>query len=91
MIVDIHIHTFPQAIAAATIEKLAGMSHLSPFTHGSNADLAGSEEGALLLASLPNESAKMALTVITMTPVLAFYPFFQKYFVKGLTLGSVKG
>ncbi len=57
----------------------------------SNADLAGSEEGALLLASLPNESAKMALTVITMTPVLAFYPFFQKYFVKGLTLGSVKG
>ena len=57
----------------------------------SNADLAGSKEGALLLASLPNESAKMALTVITMTPVLAFYPFFQKYFVKGLTLGSVKG
>ena len=42
MIVDIHTHTFPQAIAAATIEKLAGMSHLSPFTHGSNADLAAS-------------------------------------------------
>ena len=57
----------------------------------SNADMGNSEEGALLLASLPDESAKMALTVITMTPVLAFYPFFQKYFVKGLTLGSVKG
>lgn len=42
MIVDIHTHTFPQAIAAATIKKLAGMSHLSPFTHGSNADLAAS-------------------------------------------------
>ena len=42
MIVDIHTHTFPQAIAAATIEKLAGMSHLSPFTHGSNAELAAS-------------------------------------------------
>ena len=38
-----------------------------------------------------NESAKMALTVLTMTPVLAFYPYFQKYFVKGLTLGVVKG
>lgn len=57
----------------------------------SNADLAMSEEGALIMESLPNESAKMALTVITMTPVLVFYPFFQKYFVKGLTLGSVKG
>ena len=50
-----------------------------------------SEEGALMLDSLPNESAKMALTVITMTPVLLFYPFFQKYFIKGLTLGAVKG
>ena len=51
MIVDIHTHTFPQAIAAATIEKLAGMSHLSPFTHGSNADLAASMARALLLYS----------------------------------------
>ena len=56
-----------------------------------NPELAQSEEGALMIESLPNESAKMALTVITMTPVLAFYPFFQKYFVKGLTLGAVKG
>lgn len=30
----------------------------------------------------------MALTVITMTPVLAFYPFFQKYFVKGIDAGA---
>lgn len=56
-----------------------------------NPDIAMSEEGALMLDSLPNESAKMALTVITMTPVLLFYPFFQKYFIKGLTLGAVKG
>ena len=56
-----------------------------------NPDIAMSEEGVEMLAKLPDESAKMALTVITMTPVLAFYPFFQKYFVKGLTLGSVKG
>ncbi|HHX20901.1 MAG TPA: carbohydrate ABC transporter permease [Clostridiales bacterium] len=56
-----------------------------------NPDLLMSEEGAEMLANLPNESAKMALTVLTMTPVLAFYPYFQKYFVKGLTLGAVKG
>lgn len=56
-----------------------------------NPDFAASEEGMLLLYDLPNESAKMALTVISMTPVLLFYPYFQKYFIKGLTLGAVKG
>lgn len=56
-----------------------------------NPDLAMSEQGLEMLANLPNESAKMALTVIAMTPVLAFYPFFQRYFVKGLTLGAIKG
>ncbi|MBQ1256062.1 MAG: carbohydrate ABC transporter permease, partial [Clostridia bacterium] len=54
-------------------------------------DFAGSEEGMLILLDLPNESAKMALTVLSMTPVLLFYPYFQKYFIKGLTLGAVKG
>ena len=29
--------------------------------------------------------------VLSMTPVLLFYPYFQKYFIKGLTLGAVKG
>ncbi len=56
-----------------------------------NPDFAASEEGMEMLKNLPNETAKMALTVISMTPVLVFYPFFQKYFVKGLTLGAVKG
>lgn len=56
-----------------------------------NPDFANSEEGMALLLTLPNESAKMALTVISMTPVLLFYPYFQKYFIKGLTLGAVKG
>lgn len=56
-----------------------------------NPELSMSEQGLEMLANLPNESAKMALTVIAMTPVLAFYPFFQRYFVKGLTLGAIKG
>lgn len=56
-----------------------------------NPTLAMSEEGLEILANLPNESGKMALTVVAMTPVLIFYPFFQKYFVKGLTLGAIKG
>ncbi|WP_297633303.1 carbohydrate ABC transporter permease [uncultured Clostridium sp.] len=41
-------------------------------------------------ANLPKESAKMAIVVITTLPILFAYPFFQKYFVSGLTVGAVK-
>ncbi|NOU63621.1 ABC transporter permease subunit [Paenibacillus sp. LMG 31461] len=44
-----------------------------------------------LLKNLPNESLQMALAFIAMGPILIVYPFFQKYFVKGLTVGAVKG
>jgi len=40
---------------------------------------------------LPQESLKLALTVVSTGPILLAYPFVQKYFVKGITLGSVKG
>lgn len=39
----------------------------------------------------PTESGRMALTVLVIMPILLAYPFFQKYFVKGLTIGGVKG
>ncbi|MDR0643304.1 MAG: carbohydrate ABC transporter permease [Treponema sp.] len=37
------------------------------------------------------EAIKMAITVIATTPILVVYPFLQKYFVSGITLGAVKG
>lgn len=43
------------------------------------------------VASLPNESARMAMCVLAAGPMIFVFPFFQKYFVKGLTVGSVKG
>lgn len=42
-------------------------------------------------SSLPTVTARMAIAVIGILPMLAAYPFFQKYFVKGITLGAVKG
>lgn len=38
-----------------------------------------------------NDSVKMAACVVAMVPILVLYPFLQKHFVKGVTLGSVKG
>ncbi len=44
-----------------------------------------------ILANLPAESVRMAIAVISIGPIVLAYPFFQKYFVKGLTVGAVKG
>ncbi len=42
-------------------------------------------------SKLPNESARMAMAVLAAGPMLCVFPFFQKYFAKGLTVGAVKG
>lgn len=41
-------------------------------------------------AMIPAETSRMAIVVITTVPIACAYPFFQKYFVKGLTVGAVK-
>ena len=51
----------------------------------------GTAENAEALRNMPSESARMALVVIIVTPIAFAYPFFQKYFISGLTIGSVKG
>lgn len=39
----------------------------------------------------PTESLKMATAIVTVGPIILLYPFLQKYYVKGLVVGSVKG
>lgn len=39
----------------------------------------------------PTESLKMATSIITVGPIILLYPFLQRYYVKGLVVGSVKG
>lgn len=42
------------------------------------------------VADLPSTTVRMAIAVVGIIPVVIAYPFFQKYFVKGITLGGVK-
>lgn len=43
------------------------------------------------VAALPQFSLRMATTVITIGPIVLLYPFVQKYFTSGLTVGAIKG
>lgn len=47
--------------------------------------------GVMQTGTLPTTTMRMAIAVVGILPILAAYPFFQKYFVKGITIGSVKG
>jgi putative aldouronate transport system permease protein len=51
----------------------------------------GAGTGISLGADLPTESTKMAMAIVVTGPILFLYPFIQRYFVKGLTIGAVKG
>ncbi|MGC5772714.1 carbohydrate ABC transporter permease [Paenibacillus pabuli] len=48
------------------------------------------ENMSQLLSQVSPDSVKMAITIIATIPILIVYPFLQKYFVKGMTLGAVK-
>ena len=48
-------------------------------------------EYAELSQNMPQESGRMAILLTALGPIMIAYPFFQKYFVKGLTVGAVKG
>lgn len=50
------------------------------------------QQGAVInTADMPSESIKMATAVVATGPIILVYPFVQKYFVSGLTVGAVKG
>ena len=46
---------------------------------------------AKMQGMVPQNSATMATVIVVIGPIMIAYPFFQKYFIKGLTVGSVKG
>ncbi|MCI1982672.1 MAG: carbohydrate ABC transporter permease [Oscillospiraceae bacterium] len=46
---------------------------------------------AEMARTMPKEGARMAIAVIIIIPIACVYPFFQRYFISGLTIGAVKG
>ncbi len=48
-------------------------------------------EDAYLLARISTRTSKCAQIIVSMVPIMLVYPFLQKYFVKGVVMGSVKG
>jgi multiple sugar transport system permease protein/putative aldouronate transport system permease protein len=46
---------------------------------------------AAMGGGIPQYSSTMATVIVVIGPIMIVYPFFQKYFIKGLTVGSVKG
>ena len=63
-------------------------------TLGRNEGLTPSPDAAAaaeISATMPSTGIKMAIAVVGVLPILIVYPFFQQYFVKGITIGAVKG
>ena len=56
-----------------------------------NSDMASTPDGQRMLMSMPTEQTRMAILVLSTLPIIFAYPFFQRYFIQGLTIGSVKG
>lgn len=47
--------------------------------------------GTVSVGSMPSATVRMAIAVVAVLPIILIYPFFQKYFAKGITMGAVKG
>jgi multiple sugar transport system permease protein/putative aldouronate transport system permease protein len=59
----------------------------------SNAEFANELSAKINLPNyvVPTYTTRLATTVVTIGPIIFLYPFLQKYFVKGLMVGAVKG
>lgn len=76
-------------------QKLISLQALLNNMQQSVAYIANNPTAGLSMAQyksqMPTESIRMAIAVIIVIPIACAYPFFQKYFISGLTVGAVKG
>ena len=64
---------------------------LQQMVNKANAEILVSQGITVDMAEMPSESIKMATAVVATGPIILVYPFVQKNFVQGLTVGAVKG
>jgi len=55
-----------------------------------NINAVSSVDSLKALQQMPQETARMAMVVLATGPIVLAYPFFQKFFIQGLTIGAVK-
>ncbi len=67
-------------------QLLNAMNNNIKFMTNNAKDFAGVD-----LSTLPTATMRLAIAVIAIVPIMLAYPFFQKYFAKGITMGAVKG
>lgn len=65
------------------------MSNITFLTSGGGSSDAYAQGASQVM--IPTMTARMALTCITIGPIILVYPFAQRFFVKGITIGAVKG
>jgi len=75
-----HTHLYPLQYVLVSIER--SIEYLTKNAAYMSADS---------ITELPSETMRMAIVVIVVAPIACSYPFFQKYFISGLTIGAVKG
>lgn len=56
-----------------------------------NVSFLASSAASIDTSNMPTTTIRMAIAVVGILPIIVIYPFFQKYFVKGITMGAVKG
>lgn len=56
-----------------------------------NSELVQSANSSSIISALPQETIRMAMVVVATGPIVLAYPFFQRFFIQGLTVGAIKG
>lgn len=75
-----HSHLYPLQYLLISIERsIDFITRAAAFMSADN------------INDLPSETMRMAIVVVVVVPIACSYPFFQKYFISGLTIGAVKG
>jgi putative aldouronate transport system permease protein len=71
-----------QAFLDRLLKDINAMSQMAMILGASQAEM---------IMRMPREAARMAIVVVVVLPIACAYPFFQRYFISGLTVGAVKG